>query len=311
MSAPEGVREGFDIFAGTIAEMTWQEVDHAAKDGAVLLWAFGVIEQHGPHLPTGTDVYLPQARLRGVRKVLADRGVRALIVPPYYWGVNQTSGSFPASYHVRPEITKELMSDVFRNFEKDGFRHVFCFSGHGEAAHNRTIHEGVRLGASRTSLQISFVADAALASRVGISLSDPHLALPPDDVAADAPASGVRFFQAGATPASPGAPERAPRYVDVHAGRGESSQMLASCTGLVRDDLRRRLPSTDLGTEELAVWRRGLDDARRTTPLGYLGDPASANADEGRASLERLARRAADAVIARLAAPDVTTESIP
>ena len=32
-----------DIFADTIAHMTWFEVDQAAKDGAILLWAFGVI----------------------------------------------------------------------------------------------------------------------------------------------------------------------------------------------------------------------------------------------------------------------------
>ena len=47
-----------DIFSDTIAEMTWYEVDQAAKDGAVLLWAFGVIEQHGPHLPLGVDSLL-------------------------------------------------------------------------------------------------------------------------------------------------------------------------------------------------------------------------------------------------------------
>ena len=86
-----------DIFAGTIAEMTWLEVEQAAKGGAALLWAFGVIEQHGPHLPTGTDVYLPQAQLREVRRLLGERGIDALIVPPYYWGVNVVSGAFPAS----------------------------------------------------------------------------------------------------------------------------------------------------------------------------------------------------------------------
>jgi creatinine amidohydrolase len=287
-----------DIFSETLAEMTWYEVDQAAKDGAILLWAFGVIEQHGPHLPTGTDVYLPQARLREVKRALAQRGIPALIVPPYYWGVNVVSGAFPASYRVRPEIIKELMADVFASLEGDGFSRVFCFSGHGDALHNRTIHEGIRLGASRTKLDISFVIDTALAVRLGLAADDPHLTLPPGEKA-----EGLKFFQVNSSsPSSPAGEDAAPRYVDVHAGRWESSMMLASCRQLVRDDVRRTLKSTDLGPDDLAVWRKGFQDARRTTPLGYFGDPAAASADEGERSLDAAAQIAADAIAARIAA---------
>jgi creatinine amidohydrolase len=287
-----------DIFSETLAEMTWYEVDQAAKDGAILLWAFGVIEQHGPHLPTGTDVYIPQARLREVKRALTQRGIQALIVPPYYWGVNVVSGAFPASYRVRPETIKELMADVFASLEGDGFSRVFCFSGHGDALHNRTIHEGIRLGASRTRLDISFVIDTALAVRLGIPADDPHLTLPLGEKA-----EGLKFFQVNSSsPSSPSSDDAAPRYIDVHAGRWESSMMLASCRQLVRDDVRRTLKSTDLGPDDLAVWRKGFQDARRTTPLGYFGDPAAASADEGERSLDTAAQIAADAIAARIAA---------
>lgn len=288
-----------DIFSDTIAEMTWFEVEQAARNGAILLWAFGVIEQHGPHLPTGTDVYLPQARLRQVKQALRQRDILALIVPPYYWGVNVVSGAFPASYRVRPAVIRELMADVFQSVEADGFRHVFCFSGHGDALHNRTIHEGIRLGAECTSLDISFVVDQGLATRLGIDLADPHLTLP-----APATAGGFKFFQV--TSSSPSAPvldEGAPlRFVDVHAGRWETSMMLTSCAGLVRDDVRKSLKSTDYGPDDLAVWRKGFEHARRKTPLGYFGDPASASADEGRRSLTSAAEIAADAIQRRLQA---------
>jgi creatinine amidohydrolase len=288
-----------DVFADTIAEMTWYEVERAAKEGAVLLWAFGVIEQHGPHLPAGTDVYIPQARLREVKRELAQRGIQALIVPPYYWGVNVVSGAFPASYRVRPEIIKELMSDIFASLAGDGFKRVFCFSGHGDALHNRTVHEGIQLGAQRTGMDISFVMDGALAMRLGIPLDDPHVTLPVGEQKPE----GIRFFQVNSSsPSSPGDGEAPPRYVDVHAGRWESSMMLASCASLVRDDVRRTLKSTDLGPDDLAVWRRGFEDARRTTPLGYFGDPAAASAEEGERTLRDAAAIAAEAIAARIAA---------
>ncbi|HVL58682.1 MAG TPA: creatininase family protein [Burkholderiaceae bacterium] len=289
-----------DVFADTIAEMTWFEVDRAAKDGAILLWAFGVIEQHGPHLPTGTDVYLPSARLREVKAALKARGVQALIVPPYYWGVNVVSGAFPASYRVRPEIMKELMCDVFASLKSDGFRHVFCFSGHGDALHNRTIHEGIRLGVDRTALDISFVIDRALATRLGIDLADPQLTLQELEV----PGIFSALTVAASSPSAPADEGAAPRFVDVHAGRWETSMMMCSCPALVREPVRSQLKSTDYGPDDLAEWRRGYEHARRKTPLGYFGDPAAASADEGRRSLASAAERAADAICRRLEQPD-------
>lgn len=283
-----------NIFADTIAEMTWMEVEQAAKDGAVLLWAFGVIEQHGPHLPTGTDVYIPQARLQETKRILAERGIQALIVPPYYWGVNVVSAAFPASYQVRPQTMKALMGDVFASFARDGFQSVFCFSGHGDRLHNLTIHEGICEAVAETGMDISFVVDTALQLRLGLSPVDPCLTIHKSG-------SGTLF---GALTASPSAfdedEDKPPRFIDVHAGQWETSMMLCTCPDLVHDEVRRTLLSTDYGPEDLEQWRKGFEHARQKTPLGYLGDPAAATVDEGRRSLLQSAIRAADAIEERL-----------
>jgi creatinine amidohydrolase len=271
-----------DILAGTIAEMTWFEVEDAARAGAILLWAFGVIEQHGPHLPTGTDVYLPSALLREIRRELERRGIRALIVPPYYWGVNVVSGAFPASYRVRPALMAELMADVFASFASDGFKQVFCFSGHGDALHNQTLHAGVTLGFERSGLDTSFVADRSLAARIGLDTEDARLTL----YDAEAPGPDFQFMGIGQTS----------RYCDVHAGRWETSMMQCVCPALVREKERARLEPTRYGKEDLAVWRMGNEHARRKTPLGYFGDPAAATMQEGESSMRHLVRLSCDAI---------------
>ncbi len=283
-----------DIFQDTIAEMTWFDVEAAAQSGAILLWAFGVIEQHGPHLPTGTDVYIPQAQLRRVKQILDEHDVQALIVPPYYWGINVVSGSFPSSYKVRPEIMKELMSDIFESFRSDGFKQIFCFSGHGDRLHNLTIHEGIQLGAQRSGLDISFVADAALLMRLGIALDDPHACLPPTRLRS--------AFQAlASSPSGPGVGDSDDEtYLDVHAGRWETSMMMCSCPQLVNEQVRSSLPSTQYGPDDLAEWRKGFEHARAKTPQGYFGDPAAASVEEGMQALEATAQRAAQAILDRL-----------
>src|SRR5438094_561365 len=113
------------IFDDTIADMTYTELEEAIRQQAVALWALGVIEEHGPHLPLATDVYLPSATLRQVRQQLAAEGRPAVIVPPFYWGVNSVTADFVGSIVVRPEIVTELIVDVLSSLHRHGLKHVF------------------------------------------------------------------------------------------------------------------------------------------------------------------------------------------
>jgi creatinine amidohydrolase len=280
-----------DIFSDTIAEMTWYEVEEAARTGAVLLWPIGVIEQHGPHLPAGTDVYIPTARARRVKEALARRGVQALVVPAYYWGINVVSGSFPASYGIRPELMREVLADLLAAFSRDGFQQLYCLSGHGDALHNRTIYEAIAQGVERSGIDASFVMDRALAQRLGLELDDPLLTLHGD--------SHPDLVQ-GSSPSAPRDAGSPGEFIDVHAGRWETSIVMHTCPELVREERRRDLVPTDYGAADLAVWRRGFDEARAKTPLGYFGDPASASEAEGVGSLEQSTDEAVEAILARI-----------
>ena len=160
-------RGGYSIFHETMADMTYPEIERAAKSGAVPLWGLGVIEQHGPHLPLGTDVYVPMAVLRLARRLLASRKIESVIVPPCYWGVNHVTASYAGSFLVRPEVFVALMSDVFASLKKDGFERVFCVSGHGDAVHNRAILDGVRQGSAAGAIDGRMVISRGMVARLG------------------------------------------------------------------------------------------------------------------------------------------------
>lgn len=257
-----GVGDATNPFAGTIAEMTWEEVDAAAGRGAIVLWAVGVIEQHGPHLPAGTDVYIPMSTLRGAQRQLAAQGVEALVLPPFYWGVNHVSSSFPASYGLSPELMQATISELLTSVARDGFAHIFCLSGHGDALHNISLHRGIhRARQSASTSRFHHLLDRALAERIGLEDGDPAAVLLPE---------------------LEDAPRLTTRSADVHAGEWESSLMFVGTQNMVREGYED-LPDTDLGAADLAEWRRGGDHARTVTPAGYLGDPASATAARGAA----------------------------
>lgn len=261
----------YSMFHDTMADMTYPDVEQAIRDGAVALWALGVIEQHGPHLPLGTDVYVPMARLRRARQLLAERGIRSLIVPPFYWGVNHVTGLFPGTFHLRPEVMIEVMLDTFRSLKKDGFQRVFCLSGHGDALHNRTIDAAVVRARAEIAIDASVVLSEGLVKRLGLDAAQPHLVITPTE-------------------------RTTGKFMDVHAGDWETSIVLGAYPDLVKADVATKLPPTNFLPADLAEWRKGGEHTIRKTPQGYLGDPAAAEGERGLRDLETESTAIADAI---------------
>lgn len=260
------------ILSGTLAEMTYVELDQSARNGAVALWAIGAIEEHGPHLPLATDVHVPSDQLGRVRERLSGQGIRSVTVPPYYWGVNRVTGAFPGSIDIRPEVMVELMTDVFRSLAKAGFKDVYCITGHYDAAHGKAIIEAIRRANRDGRIRAHFVVPAALGHRLGLTVGEPGFLL------AEVPA--------GSPPAFP----------DLHAGDSETSMMLRIAPDAVRTAIIPTLKPTDLSADQVAIWRKGYEDAKAVTPDGYLGAPSQASAARGEVRLAAEAGAYAEAI---------------
>jgi creatinine amidohydrolase len=144
------------IFSGTMAEMTWRQVDLAARAGTLVLLPVAVIEEHGPHMNLTPDTYLAYWHSVDIRRALAARGVKAIVAPPMYWGITNDTSEFPGSFNVRPATMTALLQDIFANLKQWGFRQIVCLNMHG----NRT--------------QQKLLADAAAAARkdLGINVYD-------------------------------------------------------------------------------------------------------------------------------------------
>jgi creatinine amidohydrolase len=65
---------------------------------------------------------------------------------------------------------------------------------------------------------------------------------------------------------------------------------------LVNLEVLRTLEPTNLGFKEFLVWVKGGAEARKITPQGYFGDPATASPERGREGMESYGRIAAEAI---------------
>jgi len=119
----------------TLLEMTWEEVDEALRQTDICLIAVGSIEEHGYHLPLGTDSFQSTESVKTVQRLLAQEGIHVVVGPTIEFGINPGAMSYPGSITVRPDTLKALLIDVCESLYHHGFRKIAFFLGHDEDMH--------------------------------------------------------------------------------------------------------------------------------------------------------------------------------
>ena len=208
-------------------------------------------------------------------------GKSVVIAPPMYWGINEATASFGGSFSVRPSTLEGLIEDTFASFRKDGFRTVYIVTGHGDRLHNQTIVEGVETARATTGVRGFVILNAAMRDRLGLTGSEPHVLVPGG---------------AAGPPQTAAPPAGGPQFVEVHAGAGETSTVWHFFPELVKAEIIPTLAPTRYGPDDLAEWRKGWENARRKTPLGYFGDPAAASRQRGAQASATGSARTAEAI---------------
>jgi creatinine amidohydrolase len=265
---------GYSIFDETMVDMKWPEIEKAIEEGAIALLPTGVIEEHGPHMGLGVDTYCSYLVCREARQALESKGIKTLIAPPYYCGINTATGAFPGSFTVRKETMKALVYDILASLRRWGVTYVFNINWHGDRDHNSAILDAVIKARDETGIRAYCILREFDARRFGLTGQDPHVIIQKD-------------------PPRKGPP---PRYLEIHAESTETGIMLHYFPDQVDVAIAKTLKSTDLTLKDLIVWQQGWGDARKITPLGYFGDPASFDLHEGKVKIEENATDIADLI---------------
>lgn len=108
--------------------LTWPEMNDAIAQQRVVLLPTGSTEQHGPHLPLDTDVFLAESVCLEVGHRLADR---VLVLPPISYGLNQHHIDFPGTIHIEPDTFIAFCLDIVKSVAYHGFTKIILVNGHG------------------------------------------------------------------------------------------------------------------------------------------------------------------------------------
>jgi creatinine amidohydrolase/Fe(II)-dependent formamide hydrolase-like protein len=110
--------------------LTWEEVHDLDKEHAAVAIVIGAIEQHGPHLPTGTDLALGASVLSLALERL-DPAVQLWVLPPLAYGRSVEHETFPGTITLSQETLTAVVHDVAAAVARSGFRRLVLFNSHG------------------------------------------------------------------------------------------------------------------------------------------------------------------------------------
>lgn len=124
-----------------LEEMTWVEMDDLDREKTVVWIPISPIEEHGPHLPLGTDLFgaRDMAEMAASMLVEKDDSVHAILAPAIPLGGCRITADFPGTISVRGTTLARVVTDVCEAFANHGFRYIIIANHHLDPVHMKAI----------------------------------------------------------------------------------------------------------------------------------------------------------------------------
>ncbi len=233
-----------------IAEMNTDQISSLDKQKTAVIIPGGILEQHGPYLPSYSDGYMNEWLSHELAEAIVQRpGWSVLIFPTIPIGQSGANDIghkpvFPGTYSVRATTLRSVFMDLASEFGEQGFKWIFVMHGHGSPEHNRMLDQA---------------GDYFRDTYKGKMVSLPGMLTKPGRP----------------IPSVTDAERREDGVFQVHAGMSETSRIL-----FLRNDL---VPLSFLKAKPLPAnnMSEAVELGKATDWPGYIGSPRLANASYG------------------------------
>lgn len=228
-------------------DYTSEEIREMAP-GHVAVQPVGAVEQHGPHLPTGTDGMIANAFTKRLIERFQKENYPALFLPLMPYGKSNEHMRYPGTVTFSAKTYMKVLMDIGRSCARAGFKKLVFLSTHG--GNREVLDVMAREIRIETGMQVFAMQPSLLPQNrgPGCNMTENEL-----------------------------------KY-GIHGGHVETSAILHEHPQLVkRDNMQTSYPGCFGGCSYLDFsgrvsfgWMTG--DVSQT---GAVGNPVDANADEG------------------------------
>jgi len=249
-----------------VRELNTEQIGRFDRARTVVLLTAGILEEHGPYLPSSSDGYQSEFVAARVADAIAARSgwtvLRFPEIPLGAFPANYVGGKyvFSGSYPVRMTTLRAVFMDLATDLGEAGFKWVFVVTMHGGPTHNQALDQAARYFNEMYGGRMVHV--TGFSSVVG--------AVPPDLFTNE---------------------QRAAEGFSIHADADEHSCLLFLRPNLVAPGIRSAPAVVSRDFAELVA------TARKPEWTGYFGTPAIARPEAGRRAMNAIAQAAVELVL--------------
>lgn len=256
-----------------LEELSFTQIEALDRERTVVLFTVSPLEEHGPHLPVGTDLLTSDSICRKLAERIVEerRGWTVLIGPNLPIGASAFDRA--GTLLVRARTVRNATLGYGAALARHGFRYLIVLNGHGGPRHLVALEEAAKAVSRRYKVRMFSVSGLVLWNFMRGRYTDRLEAM-----------LGRPFSAA----------EREALRGDTHAGMWETSLILLLRPDLV-NPIYTALPTSRYGFFDVI---RSNYPLQRGNRMGYIGTPSAARAELGEA-----ARRLFDEVVWELVGP--------
>lgn len=250
-----------------LTEMSWVEIEALDKDHSVVLLPLSPIEEHGPHLPVGTDILGAHdiAQLAAKYVCAKDSTLQAIVSPVIPLGCSPITADFPGTISLRGKTLYNLLVDFCSGLAESGFKYIIIVNHHLDSVHLKAILEAIDTVCDLFGIKIIETAGRILYSRITV-----------DEV--------TKGEEMGLS-----------MKTEIHADVRETSFIKYSYPNLIKQN-PEELPPVRIDIRE--GLQKGFSTFKAMgASQGYIGTPALASVELGKIHLEEQARITADMIL--------------
>ncbi len=145
-----------DIKIIKFATLNWKQIDELDRDKTIFFLPISPMEEHGPHLPVGTDLLTAIDGSIEAIKILTKQHpeLSSVLLPAIPLGYCEFNTDFPGSISVSGRVVKDIVYSIASSLARHGFKYLIICTYHMSLVHLRGIYKGMKKAMRKFDMKI-------------------------------------------------------------------------------------------------------------------------------------------------------------
>jgi creatinine amidohydrolase len=129
-----------------LEELNWKQIDELNRDKTIFFLPISPLEEHGPHLPVGTDLLTSRDSATEAIKILTKKqpDLTFILMPAIPIGYCDFNTDFPGTISVSGKIVRDIIYSAGSSLANHGFKFLIICTYHMGIVHIKGIYKAMK-----------------------------------------------------------------------------------------------------------------------------------------------------------------------